>query len=224
MLLEHLSRLSEVCEAFKNGIKMAGLFSGRNRCPVKIGECLRKISQAVRKSMSLHHARTDTKKNALGELLRKHDDARVLVFTSDNESAYQIARQHLIMPITCEIGRKERDQALDQFSTGKLRALVSARVLNEGLDVPDIGVDTNGNIALRDAFEQVDRSDAAFGDAMDACSDLHAGAGFGGGPGAGRDSTECRDALVELSDCVRDAGFDGMWTSSRPDRRDLALV
>jgi hypothetical protein len=95
---------------------------------------------------------------------------------------------------------------------------------DEGLDVPDIGVDTNGNIALRDAFEQVDRSDAAFGDAMDACSDLHAGAGFGGGPGAGRDSTECRDALVELSDCVRDAGFDGMWTSSRPDRRDLALV
>jgi len=46
----------------------------------------------------------------------------------------------LIMPITCDIGRKERVRALDKFSKGELRALVSSRVLNEGLDVPDADV------------------------------------------------------------------------------------
>ena len=44
------------------------------------------------------------------------------------------------MPITCDIGRKERADALADFRDGNLRALVSARVLNEGLDVPDADV------------------------------------------------------------------------------------
>jgi len=32
---------------------------------------------------------------------------RVLVFTGDNETAYSISRQHLIMPLTCDIGPAE---------------------------------------------------------------------------------------------------------------------
>jgi superfamily II DNA or RNA helicase len=62
------------------------------------------------------------------------------VFTADNAAAYAIAREHLIMPITCEIGRQERERALQGFREGKLRALVSARVLNEGIDVPEAEV------------------------------------------------------------------------------------
>ena len=80
---------------------------------------------------------------------------------------------------------------------------------DEGIDVPDIGVDSEGNLALRDAFEDVDRTDTAFQDAVDECRDLLADAGFGGGgPGAFRNSTEFQDALLELSDCIRDEGFE----------------
>jgi superfamily II DNA or RNA helicase len=53
----------------------------------------------------------------------------VLVFTADNASAYAIAREHLIMPLACDIGRPERDAVLDAFRRGRLRALVSSRVL-----------------------------------------------------------------------------------------------
>ena len=67
-------------------------------------------------------------------------DSRVLVFTSHNQSAYAIAREHLIMPITCHIGRREREEVLQRFRIGELRALVSARVLNEGVDIPDADV------------------------------------------------------------------------------------
>jgi superfamily II DNA or RNA helicase len=80
------------------------------------------------------------KKAALAELLARHRSSRVLVFTSDNATAYTIAREHLVMPITCEINRAERDRALAAFRAGELRALVSSRVLNEGLDVPDAEV------------------------------------------------------------------------------------
>jgi superfamily II DNA or RNA helicase len=83
---------------------------------------------------------TRAKAQAVAALLERHADSRVLLFTADNDSAYAIARQHLIMPITCEISRIERARALMAFKQGELRALVSARVLNEGIDVPDADV------------------------------------------------------------------------------------
>jgi len=80
------------------------------------------------------------KADAVADLLARHRDSKVLLFTTGNEDAYRIARAHLVMPITCDIGRAERADALERFRRGELRALVSARVLNEGVDVPDADV------------------------------------------------------------------------------------
>lgn len=85
-------------------------------------------------------ALTAAKRDVVGTLLERHRENRVLVFTADNESAYAIARERLVMPVTCDIGRKERGAALARFKTGEIRALVSSRVLNEGIDVPDADV------------------------------------------------------------------------------------
>ena len=104
-------------------------------------------------------AYTRGKADALGRLLRRHRDARVLVFTADNETAYAIARTHLIMPITCDIGRPEREEVLERFRKGELRALVSARVLNEGLDVPaaDVAIVVGGTQGQREHVQRVGR-------------------------------------------------------------------
>ena len=83
---------------------------------------------------------TRAKREALRSLLGHHRHARVLIFTADNDTAYAIAREHLVMPLTCDIGRRERDAVLDRFRQGAIRTLVSARVLNEGIDVPDADV------------------------------------------------------------------------------------
>jgi superfamily II DNA or RNA helicase len=83
---------------------------------------------------------TRAKAEAVRVLLARHPRSRVLVFTADNAAAYAIAREHLIMPITCDISRAERQRALEAFRAGELRALVSARVLNEGIDVPEADV------------------------------------------------------------------------------------
>ena len=85
-------------------------------------------------------ALTEAKRRTLGALLDRHRASKVLVFTGDNESAYAIARERLVMPITCDVSRPEREAALDAFRRGELRALVSSRVLNEGVDVPDADV------------------------------------------------------------------------------------
>lgn len=104
-------------------------------------------------------ALTDAKRDALRSLLRHHRDNRVLVFTADNEAAYEIAREHLIMPITCDIGRKERDEVLARFCSGELHALVSARVLNEGLDVPDadVAIVVGSSLGEREHVQRVGR-------------------------------------------------------------------
>jgi superfamily II DNA or RNA helicase len=83
---------------------------------------------------------TSAKARAVATLLARHRGGRILVFTADNAAAYAIAREHLIMPMTCDISRAERQRALDCFRRGELDALVSARVLNEGIDVPDAEV------------------------------------------------------------------------------------
>lgn len=101
----------------------------------------------------------DGKREAVADILRRHAGAKTLIFTANNDAAYQLSRAHLIMPITCDIGREERQDALRRFASGKLRALVSARVLNEGVDVPDaeIGIVVAGTQGRREHVQRLGR-------------------------------------------------------------------
>ncbi|MEA2697615.1 MAG: hypothetical protein QOI66_1886 [Myxococcales bacterium] len=102
---------------------------------------------------------TRGKREALALLLARHREQRTLVFVAHNETAYAVARENLIMPLTCDIGRSEREQVLARFRTGALRALVSAQVLNEGLDVPnaDVGIIVAGRMGEREHVQRVGR-------------------------------------------------------------------
>jgi superfamily II DNA or RNA helicase len=99
------------------------------------------------------------KRAKVGELLARHRDSRVLVFVADNEAAYAVSSANLVMPLTCDIGRSERAEALEWFRRGELRALVSARVLNEGLDVPDadVAIVAGGALGEREHVQRVGR-------------------------------------------------------------------
>lgn len=99
------------------------------------------------------------KRRHLGELLARHRKNRVLVFTPNNETAYAVAREHLVMPLTCDISRVERDSALELFRRGALSVLVSSRVLNEGLDVPDadVAIIVGGALGEREHVQRIGR-------------------------------------------------------------------
>jgi superfamily II DNA or RNA helicase len=111
-----------------------------------------------------HHARKLTafpsaKRAMVGTLLDRHRNSRTIVFTADNSTTYAISRAHLIMPLTCDIKRKERERVLSLFREGKLTALVSAQVLNEGLDVPEaeVGIIVAGSRGEREHVQRVGR-------------------------------------------------------------------
>lgn len=118
----------------------------------------RRALAAWRRSKQIE-AFPEAKRALLAELLERHRPGRVLVFTPDNASAYQVAREHFIMPLTCDIKRRERDAALERFRRGELGALVSSRVLNEGLDVPDadVAIVVGGSLGQREHVQRVGR-------------------------------------------------------------------
>jgi superfamily II DNA or RNA helicase len=99
------------------------------------------------------------KQALLRELLPSLSGRRHLVFTADNRAALAVSREHLLAPITCDIGAKERDAVLERFREGSLWGLVSSRVLNEGLDVPDadVAVLVGGSQGTREYLQRIGR-------------------------------------------------------------------
>jgi len=111
--------------------------------------------RASRRLLAFHQS----KAAALQWLLAEHSERRVLIFTPDNRTAYRVAAHHLVMPITCDIGRAERARSLALFREGRLRVLVSSRVLNEGVDVPeaDVGIIVGGTSGTREYLQRLGR-------------------------------------------------------------------
>jgi superfamily II DNA or RNA helicase len=99
------------------------------------------------------------KRRAVRDVLARHATDRTLVFTADNATAYAIARELLVMPITCDIGRAERARMIDKFRSGEVTALVSAQVLDEGFDLPEaeIAIVVGGTSSTRRHVQRVGR-------------------------------------------------------------------
>jgi superfamily II DNA or RNA helicase len=99
------------------------------------------------------------KLEVLDQLLREHCDQSMLIFTAHNRLAYQIARQHLIPAITHQTGAAERKAILDHFQAGVYRAIVTSKVLNEGVDVPaaKVAVVLGGSASAREYVQRLGR-------------------------------------------------------------------
>lgn len=103
-------------------------------------------SRAGRSAMLAHReARgiafgTAGKLRVLGDLLAQHVGARTLVFTDDNAMVYRVSREFLLPAITHKTAVKERHDILQRFRSGDYPVLVTSRVLNEGVDVPEASV------------------------------------------------------------------------------------
>jgi superfamily II DNA or RNA helicase len=99
------------------------------------------------------------KRAAVRDILDRHRADRTLVFTADNATAYAIARELLVMPITCDIGRAERTVALERFRSGETPVLVSAQVLDEGFDLPEaeVAIVVGGTSSTRRHVQRIGR-------------------------------------------------------------------
>jgi hypothetical protein len=86
------------------------------------------------------------KATLIADLLQRHRGERILVFTPDRASAYELARTHLIAPITAELPRAERQATVDRFLDGALRVLAGPRLLDLGVpeQFADVGILVGG--------------------------------------------------------------------------------
>ncbi len=118
----------------------------------------RRALAAFRRSRRILH-RTRQKLEVVADLLRAHRAGRALVFTHDNASAYQVSRELLLPAITHQTDAKERRRLLEAFRQGVLPVLVTSRVLNEGVDLPEaeVAIVMSGTGTVREHVQRLGR-------------------------------------------------------------------
>lgn len=96
---------------------------------------------------------------AIWRVITDNPQEKILIFTQDNELAYQIGLRYFLPVLTHHTKKAERRLWLDDFRRGKLRCLVTSKVLNEGVDVPDasVGVVVSGTGSVREHVQRLGR-------------------------------------------------------------------
>lgn len=103
--------------------------------------------------------RSESKIRALWSLLWEHREERVLIFTHDNQTAYHIGERFALPVLTHQTRTLERREMLISFRQGRWPWLVTSRVLNEGVDVPevDVGIIVSGSGSVREHVQRLGR-------------------------------------------------------------------
>jgi superfamily II DNA or RNA helicase len=145
--------------ARRHGIKFSGpngwsRFIQRAACS-KDG---RRALDAYRIQKTIAVAATE-KLRILGDLLVRHGKDRCLIFTLDNLTVYDISRRFLIPALTHQTNVKERSEILACFMKGEYGAVVTSRVLNEGVDVPEanVAIVVSGTGSVREHVQRLGR-------------------------------------------------------------------
>jgi len=83
---------------------------------------------------------SDAKVRRLEAILDRHRGDRVIVFAASTDLVYRLSEKFLLPAITHETAAGERRRILERFRSGDYSRVVTANVLDEGVDVPDANV------------------------------------------------------------------------------------
>ena len=102
---------------------------------------------------------SSSKLKVLWGLLWKYRHRQVLIFTNDNTTAYRIGEQFSLPVLTHQTRLKERKKILARFKAGDWPWLVTSKVLNEGVDVPNVsvGIVVSGSGSAREHVQRLGR-------------------------------------------------------------------
>jgi superfamily II DNA or RNA helicase len=118
----------------------------------------RAAMRAYREQKRLARA-SRAKLRAVWDLLRDHAGERSIVFTEDNDTAYTIGATFVLPVLTHHTKSAERKAMLDGFRAGSYPVLVTSKVLNEGVDVPEaaVGIIVSGSGSVREHVQRLGR-------------------------------------------------------------------
>ena len=135
--------------------------------PAFFSELVRRsgFDPAARSALQAHHQarmialNAEAKVAEVATLLTRHRDDKVLIFSEYNAMVDEISRRLLIPSITYRTEPRERRAILAGFREGRYSKLVTGRVLNEGVDVPDanIAIVASGSSATREYVQRLGR-------------------------------------------------------------------
>jgi superfamily II DNA or RNA helicase len=96
---------------------------------------------------------------AVEELLERHRDERVLIFSEYNAAVEELGRLLCIPVIVHDTPPAERRAILEKFRSGAYTKLATGRVLNEGVDVPDaaVAIVLSGSSTRREHVQRLGR-------------------------------------------------------------------
>lgn len=95
----------------------------------------------------------------LKEILAENQGKKTIIFTQHNSLVYQISDKFLIPFITYKTNKEERQEVLKGFKEGRYMAIVTSKVLDEGVDVPDaeLGIIVSGTGSGREFIQRLGR-------------------------------------------------------------------
>ena len=122
------------------------------------GQAGRKAFEAYLRQKSIARG-GEEKFNMVWVLLKRHAGERIIIFTADNASAYELGRRYYLPVLTHHTKSAERRGMLENFRSGVCPVLVSSKVLNEGVDVPEanIGIIVSGGAGVREHVQRLGR-------------------------------------------------------------------
>ena len=100
-----------------------------------------------------------SKMEELKKILSQNKGIKTIIFTQHNKLVYEISNRFLIPFITYKSGKEERQDTLQRFRDGRYSALVTSKVLDEGVDVPDaeLGIIVSGTGSSREFIQRLGR-------------------------------------------------------------------
>lgn len=123
------------------------------------------IDPDARRALRAHHEarlvamNAEAKLGTIEDLLRRHARDKVLVFSEYVDMVDRISQRLLLPSITYRTPPAERRAILEGFRSGEITKLVTGRVLNEGVDVPDanVAIVASGSSSMREYVQRLGR-------------------------------------------------------------------
>jgi superfamily II DNA or RNA helicase len=118
----------------------------------------RRAMQAYRRQRELAFC-APAKLDFVEHLLGRHRADRTILFTQDNATCYAVSRRFLVPAITHQTKVRERSDILARFGDGRYGAVVTSKVLNEGVDLPaaNVAIVISGSGSVREHVQRLGR-------------------------------------------------------------------
>ncbi len=138
-------RYEEAQGTFVDYLKRSGISMSRGSDYQELVKRSGRDPEARQALLAKQRARTivrqaDNKLSELATILDRHREDRIILFTASTELVYRLSERFLLPAITNETGAAERREILERFRSGEYSRVVTANVLDEGVDVPDANV------------------------------------------------------------------------------------